>query len=203
MDLPVGAVSRFPGEVPTSWTDRLPPENGCYPSIETWRVVAPQDLDLILNRSVGHSAIPEHRRKRSSAELVFEEHELPWISLSGQISKIENLGCTFVLGVRVRNVVKIIRHKEWNWKAAPVSRMLKKIRDFESVQDFMLLRVNKRKKSWPVPMVSIDRVTTVRLPRMIDFSQDFFGPSHPQRQFSWFAYGCAQIRRLDHHCIQI
>jgi hypothetical protein len=37
---------------------------------------------------------------------------------------------------------------------------------------------------------------------MINFSQDFFGPLHPQDQFSWFPYGCAQIRRLDHHCIR-
>src|SRR5690348_311118 len=106
MDLPVGTVSRFPCEVPMSWTYRLPCENGCHPRIETERVVAPSDLDLILNRSVGRPAIPEHRCKRSSTELVFKEHELSGVSLSGQISQIENPGCAFVLGIGARNVVK-------------------------------------------------------------------------------------------------
>jgi hypothetical protein len=37
---------------------------------------------------------------------------------------------------------------------------------------------------------------------MIDFSQDFLGLLHPQDQFSWFPYACAQIHRLDHRCIR-
>src|SRR5215471_5346357 len=61
MDLPIGTVSRFPSEVPLSWTYRWSSENGCNPSIETARIVASADFDLILNRSVVRLAIPEHR----------------------------------------------------------------------------------------------------------------------------------------------
>src|SRR6516162_3163882 len=50
MDLPIGTVSRFPSEVPMSWTYRLSLEDGCNPRIETERVVACEDFDLILNR---------------------------------------------------------------------------------------------------------------------------------------------------------
>ena len=91
MDLAVGAVSRFPSEVPLSWTYRLSSENGCNPGIETERVVASEDFDLILNRPVVHLAIPEHRCKSSATELVFKEHELPCVSLSGQVSEVEDL----------------------------------------------------------------------------------------------------------------
>src|SRR5579871_256577 len=200
MDFAVGAVSRFPSKIPMPWSYRWSSENGCHPGIETGHAVASQDFNLILNHSVGYPAIPQHRCERSPTELVFKKHELSRVSLSRKISQIEDPRYAFAFGIRVRNVVKIVRHEEWNRKAVSISRMFEKIRDFQSVQDFMLLPVNQRKTSWPVPMVAIYRVSTVRLPRMIHFSKDLLGPLHPQDQFSWFAYGCAQIRGLDDPC---
>src|SRR5438309_12017693 len=117
MDLPVGSVSGVPREVPMPWAGRFSCENRRNPGIETWRIAPLQDFDLILNRPVGHSAISENRCESSSTYFVFKEHELSCVSLAGQIAEVENPGSTFVLGIRARNVVKIIRHQEWNRKA--------------------------------------------------------------------------------------
>jgi hypothetical protein len=82
-----------------------------------------------------------------------------------------------------------------------IAGMLKKIRDFKGVKQLVLRGVDKGKTSWTVPMVSVNRVSTVCLPRMIDLPQDFVGTLHPQDQLSWFLYGGAQVRRLDDHRI--
>ena len=202
MDLAIGAVSRFPREVPVAWTHWLPRENGCNPGIAPRPVVVREDFDVILNRSVEYFAIPEHRCKRSSTELVFKEHELSCVSFASQISKVENPGRAFTSGIGLRNIVKIVRHKERNGKAVSIPGMLKEIGNFKGVPNCRLLQIDQRETSWPIPMISIHRVAAVRLAWMIDISQDLFGLLHPQNQGSWLPDGGTQIRRFDHHRIR-